>query len=289
MTAVAAGAEVDVLDVVALNCRSEIALGLFSDGCTSLGWRLPGNREEVLLGQNWDWTARVKENLVFMSIEPEGKPRIWMVTEAGIVGKIGFNERGVGVCLNAIRAKPTLDSKIPIHVALRLCLEAGGKEEAVETLERLGGIASSAHILIADVNEPLGLELSPLGNAYLKPDANGIVCHTNHFVENKLVEEPPWLSGSPLRLKRVQELTKELAAGGEVITAEILRKRVFSDGKGKPQAICCEEDEERPVETRSSTLFCVVMRFVRGERPSAEVVWERPGSGEEGSVLRMPW
>ena len=79
MAAIAEGADVDLLDIVALNCRSEIALGLFSDGCTSMGWKKEGG--EVLLAQNWDWTRRVKENLVMMSIEQMGKPKIWMVTE----------------------------------------------------------------------------------------------------------------------------------------------------------------------------------------------------------------
>lgn len=80
MEGVAEGSGLDVLDIVALNSRSEIALGLFSDGCSSLGWK---RGDEVLLAQNWDWTARVKENCCLMSIKQENKPAIWMVTEVG--------------------------------------------------------------------------------------------------------------------------------------------------------------------------------------------------------------
>lgn len=78
---IAEGADLDVLDIVALNCRSEIALGSFSDGCTGLGWKREKEDEGVLLAQNWDWTRRVKGNCVLMSIEGVGKPKIWMVTE----------------------------------------------------------------------------------------------------------------------------------------------------------------------------------------------------------------
>jgi isopenicillin-N N-acyltransferase-like protein len=79
MQGIADGSGLDLLDIVALNCRSEIALGHFSDGCTSLGWK---TREEgVILSQNWDWTARVKKNLVLMSIEKPNQPKIYMVTE----------------------------------------------------------------------------------------------------------------------------------------------------------------------------------------------------------------
>lgn len=267
--------------------RSEIALGLFSDGCTSMGWKKEGG--EVLLAQNWDWTRRVKENLVMMSIEQTGKPKIWMVTEAGIVGKIGFNSSSVGTTLNAIRARPTDATKLPIHVALRLCLEAETSATAISKIESLGGLASSAHILLADPTGPISLEFSPKGDAHIAPNDKGIVCHTNHFLKNGYVDEPPWLSGSPIRLARIQQLTDELASSGKKVDAELLRKRVFSDGFNAPQAICCEEDPTRAIETRSSTLFNIVMRFVREEKPSAEVVWGRPGSGEEGGVLKMPW
>lgn len=83
MEAIAAGAQVQLLDIVALNCRSEIALGLFSDGCTSLAWSSKDDfgSDRTVLAQNWDWTARVKKNLVMMSIEQEGKPKIFMITE----------------------------------------------------------------------------------------------------------------------------------------------------------------------------------------------------------------
>ena len=112
------------------------------------------------------------------------------------------------------------------------------------------------------------------------------------MVQNRFVDESPtWLTGSPIRLSRIQELTRDLAAAGKgaVVNGEVLRRVVFSDGFNAPQAICCQEDPERPVETRSSTLFCVVMTFAAGMEPRAEVVWGKPGSGEEGPILRMPW
>lgn len=79
MEGIAEGAELDILDVVALNCRSEIALGKFSDGCTTLSWKKGENTR--VLSQNWDWTARVRTNLAMVSIEQVGKPTIYMVTE----------------------------------------------------------------------------------------------------------------------------------------------------------------------------------------------------------------
>ncbi|KAG4030452.1 hypothetical protein MFRU_012g01860 [Monilinia fructicola] len=295
MVGIAEGASVDILDIVALNCRSEIALGRFTDGCTSLGWKMQGEKVEgkIVLAQNWDWTERVKKNLALVEIDAAKKEKIWMVTEAGIVGKIGFNSAGVGVCLNAIRARPTDTSKLPIHVALRICLESSSVEDAIAILEELGGVASSQHILIADSEGPLAMELSPLGNCFLGPGNDGFVAHTNHFIQNKLVIEPSWLKGSPVRLERANKLASELVSdvrnGLEIEdkVGRVLRERIFSDTFNSPQAICCQEDPDRPLQTRNSTLFNITM-ILEAEDSSAEVVFGKPGM-TEGEILRMPW
>ncbi|KAF9260365.1 AAT-domain-containing protein [Marasmius fiardii PR-910] len=295
MEGIAEGAGLDILDIVALNTRSEIALGLFSDGCTSLGWKLPATGE-VFLAQNWDWTPRVQENLAMVSIEQPGLPKIHMVTEAGIVGKIGFNSASVGVCLNAIRAHPTDAKKLPIHVALRLCLQSTSIQGAIHRLESLGGISSSQHILIADPTGSMGLELSPLGNAYLSPNEHGLVAHTNHFLSNRPVglQEPLWEHiGTIERLDRINELLDDWVKDRKrPVLPETLRQRLFSDTSNAPVSICAQGSPDRPIEVRSQTLFCIIMMLGReGKTPSAEVMWGRPGNEEEtgNSVLRMPW
>lgn len=106
------------------------------------------------------------------------------------------------------------------------------------------------------------------------------------------VDGRPYLTGSPIRLERASGLTTELLHSkkeNDGITAKKLREKVFSDNFNAPQAIACQEDPSRPIESRSSTLFNIVMRFKEGEKPWAEVVWGTPGSGDEGPVLKMPW
>ncbi|KAF8148526.1 putative acyl-CoA:6-aminopenicillanic-acid-acyltransferase [Mycena galopus ATCC 62051] len=297
MEGIAKGADVNILDIVALNARSEIALGLFSDGCTSLGWKLEGNSHgDVILAQNWDWTPRVQENLAMMSIDQPGHPKIYMMAEAGIVGKIGFNSASVGVCLNAIRAHPTDASKLPIHVALRLCLESTSTQNAIDRITSLGGVASSQHILIADPSGALSMELSPLGNTYIPPNQHGYIAHTNHFIANNCgVAEPHWPGvGSHERLARINELMTELEGevgdgNGEI--RDTLRQRIFGDTFNSPASICCKENPLKPIETRSRTLFCIAMKLSAGAAPSAEVVWgnDLTGPVPEERILRMPW
>jgi hypothetical protein len=55
MQGLATGAEVDILDIVALNVRTEIAFGQFSDGCTAMAQI---NEKRSFLGQNWDVSKR---------------------------------------------------------------------------------------------------------------------------------------------------------------------------------------------------------------------------------------
>ncbi|KAJ5674092.1 hypothetical protein N7462_009531 [Penicillium macrosclerotiorum] len=184
-----------------------------------------------------------------------------------------------------------ISSKLPIHVALRLCLESTSVENAVKTLKSLGGVASAQHILVADHTTALGLELSPVGDKHIVEDASGLIGHTNHFIENRYVNEPPWLAGSPVRLKRLGDLAQELISQGvtgDALTPSVLRDRIFSDTYNAPEAICCREDSTRHISIRSSSLFNIVMNL-DPQNLGAEVVWGRPGSGEEGPVLKMPW
>jgi isopenicillin-N N-acyltransferase like protein len=51
MRGVADGAGVSFEDVLALNVRTEIAYGMFKDGCTALSWK---EEERSFLAQNWD-------------------------------------------------------------------------------------------------------------------------------------------------------------------------------------------------------------------------------------------
>ena len=85
---IAQGAAVDPLDIYALNARSEI-LALPAQECTALCF--PDAR---LLGQNWDWAQDLEELAVLMRIVRSDGHRILMLTEPGMIGKIGMNSAG---------------------------------------------------------------------------------------------------------------------------------------------------------------------------------------------------
>jgi isopenicillin-N N-acyltransferase-like protein len=171
-----------------------------------------------------------------------------MITEAGIIGKIGLNSAGVGVCLNAIRAKGVDMSRIPVHLALRKALDSSSATEAMKTLTTIG-VASSAHILIADTSVSLGGEFTSTTSALIPMDRRGRVAHSNHLLlDHPAVVDTCWLKDSPFRVERVLELSEELGAGEP--TWEGI-SGLFTDRLNAPAAICRTGDSE--------TLFNIVM------------------------------
>jgi isopenicillin-N N-acyltransferase like protein len=57
MEGIVRGAGKEYADILALNVRTEIAFGAFSDGCTAVSLKSlnEGNNNKSYLGQNWDW------------------------------------------------------------------------------------------------------------------------------------------------------------------------------------------------------------------------------------------
>ncbi|KAF3910072.1 hypothetical protein AA313_de0200277 [Arthrobotrys entomopaga] len=272
LAGIADSAGVDILDVVALNVRSEIALGEFKDGCTSLSWKIPrkDGKSVQYLAQNWDWVRPVQENLAFLEIKQDGKPKIKMVTEAGIIGKIGYNDASVGVLLNALRSSPVDSSRLPIHIILRLCLESSSAAQAISLIEKFGA-ASAQHILISDLFTTSGLELSPIRSQYMTPNENRFLAHTNHPIENSFIKETSPFEGSKERLERTYELVEKIPT--ESVCASVLREKIFFDKLNGCKAICGVEDPNKEEWVRTMTLFNIVMCFCEGELPIAQVVF----------------
>lgn len=277
---IATGASVSLSDIIAINVRTEITFGLFSeaastdkdkldkspsDGCTALSWLTP---DSSFLAQNWDWMGAQRENLIALTISQPNtsKPTIKMITEAGLIGKIGLNSAGVGVCLNAIKAKGMDASRIPCHLGLRLALESETRSEAVRELERWG-VASSCHMLVADREGGVGLEWSFKDLRKVEMNASKQVFHTNHYLASheKGVVDTVWLKDSLVRVVRVEELCKKL--GHSPKADEVAG--VFRDEKGLPTAICRDERDG----SGTGTLFNIVMDL---EARKAAVMVGRP-------------
>lgn len=251
--------------------RTEIAFGLFSDGCTALSWRTDNSS---FLAQNWDWMEAQKSQLIILTIIQDDKPTIKMITEAGLIGKIGLNSAGVGVCLNAIKAKGLDTTRMPCHLGLRTVLESRSRADAVQRLETFG-IASACHMLIADPTGGVGIEWSAVEHQKVPMNASKQVFHTNHYlVDHPGIIDTNWLDDSNFRVKRVEELCNKLSASPRLDEVA----GVFKDEVNYPGSIC--RAEEPPSE--AATLFNIVMDL---EARTAVITLGRPVQPEGRHVL----
>jgi isopenicillin-N N-acyltransferase-like protein len=264
---VADGSGFELAEILALNARSEIGLGArMVDGCTAFaafGTATPGGT--TILCQNWDWRASQHDAFVALVIERPGKPTITMLTEAGIIGKIGLNSRGLGVCLNAIVTDQVKVDGTPLHVVLRGILESRNLGEAIETVAR-SSIASAANFLVAQHGVgAVDIEALPSGIDVLLPDRD-VLTHTNHLLSPRFTAVRDLavnvLPDSYPRLNRARQLLEARHGGLDCASAE----DILRDHANEPDGICRHEDEVGdPEGKRLQSVFSIVMDLERRE------------------------
>jgi isopenicillin-N N-acyltransferase-like protein len=123
---VAAGADVLVEELYAVNGRTELLSGALRSECTSVGVldsRTAGGH--TLLAQNWDWHPAQRPYTVLLATRDERGFAVITLAEAGMVAKAGLNSAGVGLCVNLLGSdRDGRPGGVPYHVLLRGALEA---------------------------------------------------------------------------------------------------------------------------------------------------------------------
>lgn len=179
---IAEGADIDPLWIAALNARTEILSlqnNAVSNECTSVYFP-----QQNIIGQNWDWGKALEPLTVIMRIINPAGHIIRMITEPGIIGKIGMNSAGIGVCLNILTAGLKLTG-LPVHIVLRATLDCGSLDEARRLLQSHSH-GKASNILIADANAN-GFDIEFYGDRHfmLMPEADYLV-HTNHYIGEQI-------------------------------------------------------------------------------------------------------
>ncbi|PTX53704.1 isopenicillin-N N-acyltransferase-like protein [Melghirimyces profundicolus] len=272
---IAEGAGVDFEDILALNARSEIALTQsgtkrFTDGCTSIGVASPVS-VDTIIGQNWDWKGEQSKSLLLLEISCESKPRIKMVTEGGIIGKIGFNSAGIGVCLNALLTDKKSE-EVPIHLGLRSVLNAFSLHEAISKINE-GQMASAANFLIgcddgAGNGMVMNVEVSPFGIDILDGAGEKAV-HSNHLCSPVISRHIQDLNNfkhtdSMIRKMRAEQLLNQSIQRGGSIDEETF-KEWLSDRFNAPNSINHLKNERAPEHRQIETVFSVIMNLSKKE------------------------
>lgn len=195
--ALAEGAGVDSRYIYALNARSEI-LSLEPTECTALYFQTTH-----LLGQNWDWAKPLEDLIVLMRIEQPDAPAICMVAEPGIIGKIGLNSNGLGVCLNILRVNKKLDG-VPIHIVLRAVLDSADFNRALDRV-KASGYGKASNILIGSSRgQSASVEFA--GNeSFIVEPKNETLIHTNHYLGRNINSDHGVFCSSFARMRTAAE------------------------------------------------------------------------------------
>lgn len=216
--AIGFGAGVEPLWIYALNARSEIiSLNRLDplNECTALFFR-----PTAVLAENWDWAQKLEDLACLIHVEWPDR-WIYMLTEPGIIGKIGMNSFGLGVCLNFLTVHKRLDG-LPIHILLRALLDAPTLDEARRVVDR-AGLGKAGNVLIGDAGgECVDVEFSGDRVDFLQPEAD-VMLHTNHCLARHVHERADY----PSSYARYQTANRETVALDSFAVVDM--KRVLSD------------------------------------------------------------
>lgn len=224
--AIAGAATVNPLWIYALNARSEFLSFVPATECTVMHFA-----GTPILGQNWDWEERLEPLITLARIERTDGPSILMMTEPGILGKIGLNDAGVGVCFNFLHInRPT--NGVPIHILLRAILECSSIDAVRKTISR-AGTGRSANILVADKSGArFDMEFAATEQIEVE-DPGDVIAHTNHYMDPDMFSMPHVLENSTLRLNRAYALAQNVKTRDRETMV-----RMLSDTENPGNAIC---------------------------------------------------
>ncbi len=248
--------------IYALNARTEIMYGYQheDDGCTS-ATIMPGatKKGNIILGQNWDWHAELRDNSVLLhSLDDDGH-EILTLAEAGMVAKTGMNSKGIGICTNLIVCdEAPRQLGVPHHVLLRGALESVNFDEALRSITSPGR-SSSANFMLADAGgEAIDIEITPNNFGYLLPQ-DYLLIHSNHFISGVEVNDVrKGISKLTLvRPERVRHILEDKRNARQVTVEDF--QAAFRDHFSYPSGVCRHPVPGEEESENSETLFSIIM------------------------------
>jgi isopenicillin-N N-acyltransferase-like protein len=272
---IAAGARVDVLELLAVNARTELMAGRGAGECSLIARRAPGG---AWLAQTWDWHPALASAAVAWTVVTKDGTWFTTVTEAGILGKLGLNGSGVACGLNFLTcsADGGLDG-VPVHVLARLVLaECRSGADARELLGAARASASSC-LTVAAADALFSAEVSPGGTRFVEPDADGRLVHTNHFLRAPAAGEDLQPARTPGTLARRSQLERRLREGWTP-------REALSEHTPEGEPVCRHGDAAgTPWAERRATLLAI------WAEPAAGVLRVSPGNPCESAFVPVPW
>ncbi len=133
----------------------------------------------------------------------EGAPAALVVSVGGVVGLMGVNAAGLGVCVNSIPQLSSRQEGVPVAFVVRRLLQAQSVDEAA-AIVLAAPHATSQHYLLADPGRIRAFEASAEAVVELAPDPPDRVLHTNHPLAARHDEPAAHRPSSEARLRSLR-------------------------------------------------------------------------------------
>jgi isopenicillin-N N-acyltransferase-like protein len=257
---IAEAARVSLADVMLLQIRNQLRPDADA-GCTSLACGIDSFRASGIVAQNWDNDPALQPFTVVLTRRPAGRPAFMTVTQAGLIAYIGFNEAGIGVCLNTLPA-PSRPLGVPHYFTVRGIYEAKSLAGAVEAVRRAER-AIPANIMLSTPEGPADLEVTLENVHVLRSQGAERITHANHCRHAELQavnEQFPDLIQSRDRQARIDALLDDQASSSQLEHV----KQILRDHVGYPRSICRHANED-PGTGHWETVFSVVSEPTAGQ------------------------
>ena len=198
MRAIAAGAEQPFENIVLLNARTELLQiarrraravaaidGDDPDGCTGVVVLPEAARDGHLIhAQNWDWKVECAETVVALKVhahESDPGPDLLTFTEAGALGRCGFNAAGIAITANYLESdRDYAQTGVPLALIRRKVLAQKHLALAMRAVYCTPKSASNNMIVSHAQGLAIDFECAPDESFQVHPQA-GLLVHSNHW------------------------------------------------------------------------------------------------------------
>ncbi len=230
---IAAGAGLTFDEALVPNVRGHVARVPVLDGCTTFALTEPATGSgETLLAQNSDMDPPMKDLGIVLRQSVRGMPSTLMWTFAGLVGYHGLNELGLSNGANALGVGHWAEGILHYQWA-RLLLEQGSVADGIELAKKLP-FASSANSIMADASGAVGDVEIAAGSDHVGEirDSNGVLTHTNHFLDPELAVYDTFVDEMPDTLDRLRTLNNYTDTHRGGLSADSARILLSSHAEG---------------------------------------------------------
>jgi isopenicillin-N N-acyltransferase-like protein len=277
MRGISKGSNVPFEDIVLLNARTEI-LKLASpavrarlktpdepDGCTGVVV-LPkaAGTGRLIHAQNWDWKRECAETAVVLKVRRDDGPDLMTFTEAGALGRCGFNAVGIAITANYLESdRDYRQVGVPLALIRRKVLENEHLALAMRAVYSTQKSAANNMIVSHCEGVAIDFECAPDETFQVHPD-RGLLVHANHFVSpvalGKLKDTG--ILNTPDSLYRDVRVRGILEPQIGAITLDAVKEALFDDF-ATPWAVC-RPPRRNLSNNLSATVAMILMEPERG-------------------------